>query len=106
MEELTTLRGVGRKTANVVMGNAFGVAEGIAVDTHVTRLSGRLGISDGEHAEAIEQDLMQLTPRSQWVEISHLLILHGRRVCTARKPKCSACAVAEYCPSRGMPGSV
>ncbi len=106
MEELTTLRGVGRKTANVVMGNAFGVAEGIAVDTHVTRLSHRLGISKSLTAEEIEQDMMSLTPKKQWVEISHLLILHGRRICEARKPKCSICTIAGDCPSAGMPGSV
>jgi endonuclease-3 len=106
MEQLTTLRGVGRKTANVVMGNAFGVAEGIAVDTHVTRLSHRMGLSKSTSAEEIEQDLMSLTPKNEWVEISHVLILHGRRVCEARKPKCSECSVADLCPSKGMPGSV
>jgi endonuclease-3 len=106
MEELTGLRGVGRKTANVVMGNAFGIAEGIAVDTHVTRLSGRLGLSKESSPEGIEQDLMKLSPQSQWVELSHLLILHGRRVCDARKPRCSDCTISALCPSKGMPGSV
>ena len=106
MDELTGLRGVGRKTANVVMGNAFGIAEGIAVDTHVTRLSGRLGLSKETTAEGIEQDLMKLSPQSHWVDLSHLLILHGRRVCDARKPRCSECTISALCPSNGMSGSI
>jgi endonuclease III len=106
MDELTTLRGVGRKTANVVMGNAFGIAEGIAVDTHVTRLSGRLAFSENLEPEKIEQDLMQLAPKEEWVLVSHRLILHGRAICQAKKPRCSECDVAEYCPSAGMPGSI
>ena len=106
MEELTTLRGVGRKTANVVLGDAFGKAEGIAVDTHVTRLSGRLGLTAHADPAKIEQDLMQLAKPSQWTLTSHVLILHGRNICDARKPKCSECVVAEYCPSAGMKGSV
>jgi len=106
MEELTTLRGVGRKTANVVLGDAFGKAEGIAVDTHVTRLSGRLALSKNTDPEAIEQDLMKLAPQDRWTLTSHVLILHGRNICDARRPKCSECVVAEYCPSAGMPGSV
>lgn len=106
MEELITLRGVGRKTANVVMGDAFGKAEGIAVDTHVTRLSGRLALSKHLDPESIEQDLMALAPHKQWTLTSHLLILHGRSICDARRPKCSECVVAEYCPSAGMPGSI
>jgi endonuclease III len=106
MEELTTLRGVGRKTANVVLGDAFGKAEGIAVDTHVTRLSGRLGLTKETEPTKIERDLMQLAKPSQWTLTAHVLILHGRNICIARKPKCSQCAVAEFCPSAGMEGSI
>lgn len=106
MEDLTTLRGVGRKTANVVLGDAFGKSEGIAVDTHVTRLSGRLGLTKNSDPAKIEQDLMQLAKPFQWTNTSHVLILHGRAICDARKPKCSQCMVAEYCPSAGMKGSV
>jgi endonuclease III len=106
MEELITLRGVGRKTANVVLGDAFGKSEGIAVDTHVTRLSGRLGLTKQSDPQKIEQDLMELAKPSQWMLTSHVLILHGRAICDARKPKCSMCAVAEYCPSAGMKGSI
>lgn len=106
MEELVTLKGVGRKTANVVLGDAFGKAEGIAVDTHVTRLSGRLALSKNVDPEKIEQDLMQLSPKKHWTLTSHVLILHGRNICDAKKPKCSACVVAPLCPSAGMPGSV
>ncbi len=106
MEELTTLRGVGRKTANVVLGDAFGKTEGIAVDTHVTRLSGRMGLTKNSDPAKIEQDLMKLAKPSQWTLTSHVLILHGRAICDARKPKCSQCVVAEWCPSAGMKGSV
>ena len=97
--ELTTLPGVGRKTANVVLGNAFGIDEGVVVDTHVTRLSHRLRLSDGESAEKIEQDLMALFPPERWTMLSHLLIWHGRRVCEARRPRCEACAVSHLCPA-------
>jgi endonuclease III len=106
MEALTTLRGVGRKTANVVLGDAFGKSEGIAVDTHVTRLSGRLGLTKESDPQKIEQDLMELAKPSQWMLTSHVLILHGRAICDARKPRCSQCVVMEYCPSSGMKGSV
>jgi endonuclease-3 len=106
MEELVTLRGVGRKTANVVLGDAFGKAEGIAVDTHVTRLSGRLGLTEHSDPEKIERDLMVLAKPSQWTLTAHCLILHGRAICDARKPKCGQCVVAEYCPSARMEGSV
>lgn len=105
MDALTTLRGVGRKTANVVLGDAFGKSEGIAVDTHVTRLSGRLGLTKNSDPQKIEQDLMKLAKPAQWRLTSHVLILHGRAICDARKPKCSQCVVAEYCPSVGMKGS-
>jgi endonuclease-3 len=106
MEQLITLRGVGRKTANVVLGDAFGKSEGIAVDTHVTRLSGRLGLTKEEDPVKIEKDLMKLAKPSQWTLTSHVLILHGRNICIAQKPKCSQCVVAEHCPSAGMPGSI
>ena len=100
MESLTTLRGVGRKTANVVLGNAFGTAEGIAVDTHVTRLSNRLALTRHKaDAVKIEADLMPIVPREEWTMFSHLLIHHGRRVCTARKPKCAGCAILAWCPT-------
>jgi endonuclease III len=102
MEELTTLRGVGRKTANVVLGNAFDISEGIAVDTHVTRLSNRLHFTTHADPKKIEQDLMNLTPKKNWTAITHLLISHGRAVCNARKPKCPECAIADYCPSREL----
>ena len=99
MEELTGLPGVGRKTANIVLGNAFGKREGIAVDTHVTRLAGRLGLSAEKDYNRIEKDLMAEFPREKWVEISHLLICHGRKACLARNPKCGECALRKSCPS-------
>ncbi len=99
MEELVHLPGVGRKTANVVLSEAFGKAEGIVVDTHVHRVSQRLGLTEADQPEKIEQDLMALFDRADWGDVGGLLILHGRRVCSARKPKCQECAVAELCPS-------
>jgi len=99
LEELTALPGVGRKTANVILGNAFGVAEGVVVDTHVKRLSQRLGLSRENTAEKIERDLMKIFPRERWTMLAHLLIWHGRRVCDARKPRCEACVVSHLCPS-------
>jgi endonuclease-3 len=102
MEELITLRGVGRKTANVVLGNAFGIAEGIAVDTHVTRLANRLKITSHEDAVTIEKDLMELLPKKDWTMATHYLISHGRTICIARKPKCPDCRISEYCPSRKL----
>jgi endonuclease-3 len=99
MVEMLTLPGVARKTANVVLGTAFGLSEGIAVDTHVRRLSGRLGLTRHEDPVKIEQDLMALVPREQWISISHRLILHGRQVCHARKPECGRCTLADLCPS-------
>ncbi len=98
IEELVTLPGVGRKTANVVLGQAFGISSGVVVDTHVHRLSRRLGFSKENTPEKIEQDLMEVFPKRTWIEISNLLILHGRRTCPARKPKCDMCRVAEDCP--------
>jgi len=97
MEELLKLPGVGRKTANVVLSNAFGRHEGIAVDTHVMRLSRRIGLSGKERREEIEEDLMKLYPREFWGMISNLLIAHGRRVCRARRPLCENCVISEFC---------
>ena len=99
MDELTPLPGVGRKTANVVLGNAFGKNEGVVVDTHVTRLSGLLGLTKHTDPVKIEQDLMKLVPREEWTLFSHLLILHGRAVCVAGRPKHEACVVCDLCPS-------
>ena len=99
VEELVTLPGVGRKTANVVVANAFGVPA-IAVDTHVGRLARRLGFSRHDDPDQVERDLQRLFPPEQWVFLHHALILHGRRVCAARKPACERCAVAPLCPSR------
>jgi endonuclease-3 len=99
MQELVALPGVGRKTANVVLGNAFGVDEGIVVDTHVRRVSGRLGLTQNRDPEKIERDLMQVVPEQDWTVFSHLLILHGRRTCKARKPDCPNCSLNDICPS-------
>ena len=99
MEELRELPGVGRKTANVVLGNAFGIDEGIVVDTHVIRLSQRLGLTKQKDPEKIEQDLMKLVPKEHWTDWSHWLIWHGRRRCFARQPDCANCEVFQLCPS-------
>ena len=99
MEELTTLPGVGRKTANVVLGVGFGIAEGVVVDTHVKRLSLRLGLTKEEDPEKVEQDLIPLLPAERRVHFTHLMIDHGRAVCTARRPYCERCAVARLCPT-------
>jgi endonuclease III len=99
MEDLVALPGVGRKTANVVLGNAFSIDEGVVVDTHVRRLSNRLGFTTHNDPEKIERDLMQTVPKRDWTVFSHLLILHGRGVCKARKPACSDCVVNDLCPS-------
>ena len=99
MEELLTLPGVARKTANVVLGTGYGVSEGVVVDTHVYRVSRRLGLTRAKDPVDVEQDLMKTVPREEWIEFSHLLIFHGRRVCVARKPRCEACAVLDLCPS-------
>jgi endonuclease-3 len=103
MEELTSLPGVGRKTANVVLGTAFGIASGVVVDTHVQRIVRRLGLTDAKTPEAIEADLMALLPKREWVNFSHRLIHHGRRVCTARKPRCPECPLLKVCPRIGLP---
>src|ERR1700677_481377 len=99
MEELTALPGVGRKTANVVLGNAFGQNVGVVVDTHVARLSERLGLTDETSPEKIERDLMELVPRDDWTLWSHLLIHHGRSICMARKPMCEQCPILRFCPT-------
>jgi endonuclease III len=99
MTELVALPGVGRKTANVVLGNAFGTNEGIVVDTHVRRVSGRLGLTKNQDPAKIEQDLMGSVPEEDWTIFSHLLILHGRRTCKARKPDCPNCILNDICPS-------
>jgi endonuclease-3 len=98
MEALTALGGVGRKTANVVLGNAFGHTAGIVVDTHVKRLAGLLGLTRSTNPEQIERDLMALVPRADWTVLSHLLIFHGRAVCIARRPKCELCVLYDDCP--------
>ena len=99
MKELLTLPGVARKTANVVLGVGYGVAEGIVVDTHVDRLAHRLRLSRGKNPERVERDLMRIVPRGEWIDFAHLLIFHGRRICAARKPKCDICPVQGLCPS-------
>ncbi|WP_373188561.1 endonuclease III [Halolamina sp.] len=99
MEELTELSGVGRKTANVVLQHAHDVVEGIVVDTHVQRISRRLGLTEEERPEAIEQDLLEFVPRRNWQQFTHLFIDHGRAVCTARNPDCGDCELADICPS-------
>ena len=106
LAELVTLRGVGRKTANVVLGDAFGVSEGVVVDTHVTRLSKRLGLSAHIDPAKIELDLMDKVPKRDWTLFSHLLILHGRAVCQARKPRCPECRLAALCPKLGVPAPI
>ena len=99
MEELLELRGVARKTANVVLGNVYGINDGIVVDTHVNRLANRLGLTTETTPEKVERDLMELVPRDDWTTISHRLIDHGRAVCSARKPKCVECVLNDICPS-------
>ncbi|MBC7790880.1 MAG: endonuclease III [Anaerolineae bacterium] len=99
MEELVQLPGVGRKTANVVLGNAFGINEGVVVDTHVGRLSARLGFSRHADPVKIEQDLARLFPREKWTMLAHLLIFHGRAICVARRPRCEECLLSDICPS-------
>ena len=101
LEELAALPGVGRKTANVVLGNAFGLNEGVVVDTHVGRLSRRLGLTKSDDPAHVEQDLIKLVPRRHWADLSHWLIFHGRRRCQARKPDCAGCELRDICPSAG-----
>lgn len=99
MEDLLTLPGVARKTANVVLGNVFEIADGVVVDTHVSRVSQRLGLTKNTAAEKIEQDLMKLIPRNDWIKFSHMVILHGRYVCKAIRPECENCVLNDLCPS-------
>jgi endonuclease-3 len=99
MDDLIKLPGVARKTANVVLGVAFGIAEGIVVDTHVKRLSKRLGLTQRNNPGKIERDLMELLPAEEWIDLAHLLIFHGRRTCKARKPDCARCVLDDLCPS-------
>jgi len=102
MEELVKLPGIGRKTANVVLGTAFGIPSGIVVDTHVARVARRLGLTRNKTAERIEQDLLELVPKKQWIDFSHQVIHHGRRLCTARKPRCNECPLEDLCPKVGL----
>ncbi|HEV8158902.1 MAG TPA: endonuclease III [Pyrinomonadaceae bacterium] len=102
MEELLTLNGVARKTANVVLGNAFGIASGVVVDTHVSRVSHRLGLTENVAPEKIEKDLTVLVPQKDWILFPHLLIAHGRKICQARKPKCEICVLESICPKIGV----
>ena len=99
MDEILSLGGVARKTANVVLGNAFGIASGVVVDTHVSRLSQRLGLTSNTTPEKIELDLQTLVPKKDWIMFPHWLIHHGRQICIARKPKCGECVLADICPS-------
>lgn len=102
MEQLLELQGVGRKTANVVLGNAFGIP-GVVCDTHVIRLSRRLGLSANKEPVKLEFDLMEIVPKKEWTHFSHLLVFHGRSICQARKPKCEICPIAKYCPAANKP---
>jgi len=102
LDSLVKLAGVGRKTANVVLGTAFGISSGVVVDTHVGRLSTRLGLTTQKDAVKIEQDLMQVLPKTEWVEFSHRMIFHGRQVCASRKPACDRCSMESFCPKVGV----
>jgi endonuclease-3 len=102
MDEMLTLNGVARKTANVVLGNAFGIASGVVVDTHVSRLSQRLGLTENVQPEKIEKDLIELVPQKDWIMFPHWLIFHGRKICQARKPKCEICILNDICPKIGV----
>ncbi len=102
LESLVELPGVGRKTANVVLGTAFGLASGVVVDTHVGRLSHRLGLTTHTNAEKIERDLIELLPPREWIGFSHRMIHHGRRICVARRPKCDECPLDDICPRNGV----
>ncbi len=102
IKELTKLPGIGRKTANVILGNAFGIDEGVVVDTHVKRLSRRMGFTREESPVKIERDLMALFPRRRWTMLAHVLIFHGRQVCNARRPRCNECAISHLCPASAV----
>ena len=105
LDTLVKLPGIGRKTANVVLGTAFGLPTGVVVDTHVTRVSRRLGMTRQTDAVKIERDLISLLPRREWIDFSHRVIAHGRKICVARKPKCEICPLAEICPKIGVAGA-
>lgn len=102
IDHLVTLPGIGRKTANVVLGTGFGVASGVVVDTHVGRISRRLGLTEQKNAEKAEEDLMAAFPRKEWISLSHRMIHHGRAICMARKPKCEECSLSDICPRVGV----
>ncbi|REK08992.1 MAG: endonuclease III [Planctomycetota bacterium] len=102
LDAMVRLAGVGRKTANVVLGTAFGMPTGVVVDTHVGRLSKRMGLTQHSDPVKVERDLMELVPKREWIDLSHRMITHGRRVCTARKPKCDDCTLADVCPRIGV----
>ena len=102
IDELVLLPGIGRKTANVVLGTAYGIASGVVVDTHVGRIVRRLGLSAEKNPEKVERDLMRLFPEKEWIALSHRLIQHGRAICTARKPKCGECPLESLCPKIGV----
>jgi endonuclease-3 len=102
LDALVQLPGIGRKTANVVLGTAFGLPTGVVVDTHVTRLSNRLGLTKHKDAVKIERDLMELLPQSEWIDFAHRMIHHGRRICVARKPRCPECVLVDICPRIGV----
>jgi endonuclease-3 len=106
IEEFVKVPGVGRKTANVVLGEIYGVAQGIAVDTHVARLAFRLGLTKQKDPGGIEKDLMKAVPQKDWIPFSHRIIQHGRQVCDARKPLCSVCTLARWCPKQGLPQGI
>jgi endonuclease-3 len=106
MAEMIQIPGVARKTANVVLGTAYGIPSGIVVDTHVHRLSFRLGLSDEKDPVKIERDLMEVVPREEWIWFGHAMILHGRETCIARTPRCSACVLQGFCPKRGVPAAI
>ena len=103
LEELVDLPGVGRKTANVVLGTAFGIPSGVVVDTHVKRISNLLGLTTSKNPEIIERDLMELVPKKEWINFSHRLIHHGRRICIARRPQCSECPLLSNCQRVSLP---
>jgi endonuclease-3 len=105
MAALVRLPGIGRKTANVILGNAFDIAQGIVVDTHVRRLAGRLALTKQRDPDKIEQELLRVVPGKDWIAFGHLLILHGRRICAARAPRCPVCPVKDLCPSANLPSS-
>ena len=102
LEELVELPGVGRKTANVLLGTAFGIPSGVVVDTHVKRISNLLGLTESKNPDIIERDLMQIIPQKEWINFSHRLIHHGRRICIARRPNCPECPLLRYCPRTGL----